>query len=195
MIFLFGIPCNRRPFSESTPFGNSSDHSSFHFSIDIVQKQTLSSFASTAIFSKKEDIWLWLSWFHIKMGDKRKMDKPRALSLMGFSTSRPIGKIFFLSWKKKLWFHVLFFQMHILVNLKKYGKFWIKLFLKELNKWCMAPKRKLRNKTSKWRKSKVMLHELNFEFFHHKKLPNSFKSSNSTPVLLWTIQKKFSTLG
>ena len=81
--------------------------------------------------------------------------------------------------------------MHILVNLTKYGKFWIKLFLKELNKWCMAPKRKLRNKTSKWRKSKVMLHELNFEFSHHKKLPNSFKSSNSTLVLLWTIQKGF----
>ena len=142
---------------------------------------------------KKEDIWLWLSWFHIKMGDKRKMDKPRALSLMGFSTSRPIGKIFHFC--EKICDFMSSFQMHILVNLTKYGKFWIKLFLKELNKWCMAPKRKLRNKTSKWRKSKVMLHELNFEFFHHKKLPNSFKSSNSTPVLLWTIQKKFSTLG
>ena len=36
------------------------------------------------------------------MGDKRKMDKPRALSLMGFSTSRPIGKFFFSFAKKKL---------------------------------------------------------------------------------------------
>ena len=45
------------------------------------------------------------------MGDKRKMDKPRALSLMGFSTSRPIGKIFHFR-EKNLWFHVLFSDAH-----------------------------------------------------------------------------------
>ena len=46
------------------------------------------------------------------MGDKRKMDKPRALSLMGFSTSRQIGKIFFFSQKKNCDFMSFFSDAH-----------------------------------------------------------------------------------